>query len=129
MDTTNILNKTVSAVDLVDRIEQVLSYKCYSKKQLADACGFHFQNLARWKARGMLPDLEVGVRIADFLNVPLYWLLTGRNERGEIPVEDYQLLEEYHALNDGDREVVDATIKALLKRYVRAGFEGHLEVD
>lgn len=129
MDDTNTLYNNITGPALVNRIDSILQHKYLTRQQLADSCGFSVQNIARWKTQGAMPDLKIGVKIADFLNVPLYWLITGHNERGEIPADDFQLLDTFHSFNEDDKEVIMATLKALSKKYIKKGFEGHQSVD
>lgn len=128
MDDTNTILDNISGPALVNRIDKVLSQKLISRQQLADACGFSSPNIARWRTKGALPDLSVGVKIAKFLGVPLYWLITGENEFDE-KAEDRELLTSFRVLNDEDKNVVIACIKALSQKYIKKGFEGFQETD
>lgn len=129
MNDTKTFYEEISGPALVNRVDSLLHQKLLSRKQLADHCGFSVQNIARWKTKGSLPDVKVGVQVADFLEVPLYWLITGTEKLNEIPTADFQLLSSFHVLDESDQEVVLATIQALSKKYIREGFEGHTEVN
>lgn len=129
MNDTNTIYDGISGPAFVNRIDSLLKQKLLSRKQLAEHCGIVAQTIAKWKTHNSLPDVKVGVKAADFLQVPLYWLVTGKEKTDEIPTSDYQLLASFHVLDESDQEVVLATIKALSKKYIREGFEGHTEVN
>lgn len=121
MDDTK--HNEITGPSLVNRIDSLLQQKLLSRQQLADACGFSVQNIARWKTLGSLPDLSVGLKVSRFLGVPLYWLITGENEFDE-KAEDRELLTSFRVLNEEDKNVVLACIKALSQKYIKSGFEG-----
>ena len=129
MDETNTKYEGISGPAIVERIDSILQHNYKTRQQLAEACGFSTANIARWKTLGSLPDLKVGAKVADFLGVPLYWLITGQDEESDVESEDFLLLNSFHVLDENDREVVLATIKALSKKYVKKGFEGRTVVD
>lgn len=117
MDAIKTIYDNINGESFVERIDNTLMYKGFSRKQMADFCGFSVNNPSRWKTQDSLPDVKTGLKIADFLNVPLYWLISGHNERGEIPVEDFILLDSYHKFTPEDKEMVNTVIKVLLKKY------------
>lgn len=125
MDDTK--HKEINGPALVNRIDSLLQQKLLSRQQLADACGFSVQNIARWKTLGSLPDLSVGIKLAEYLGVSLYWLITGQKEFEEKN-EDANLLSRFRILNNDDKEVILACLNALTKKYVKRGFEGIQEI-
>lgn len=113
-------NDKINGPDFTERIDQILDYKCISRRELAAACGFSTPNIARWKTQGSLPDVGIGVKIADYLEVPLYWLVTGEKEKTtskEITGDEAHILEVYRSLTPADQNFVTAMMKVIAQRY------------
>ena len=106
--------KLVNGPDIVSRIDGVLELKDLKRQTLADFCGFSVPNIARWKTKGFLPDVRIGVAMSDFLNVNLRWLLTGgENCTTDLDPKDYAILDKFHALSESKQKAVRALIDAL----------------
>jgi hypothetical protein len=55
--------------------------------------------------------------MANFLKVPLYWLLTGQDESG-LTTEQRELIQMYDKLDSRDKRTVIDLIEAMLRKGV-----------
>lgn len=117
MGNINYTEKTeITGVEFVARIDSLLSMKGLSRQKLADACGFSVSNIGRWKSLGALPDIRCGVLIADFLNVPVNWLITGIDKKTSLSPDEMKIADKFSKLDDFDRGTVEVLIDRLLER-------------
>jgi transcriptional regulator with XRE-family HTH domain len=86
------------------------------RQVLADNGKFRVENIAKWKTRNSIPAGDVLLGIADYLGVPLRWLLTGEDEVGLTP-DELGLLNNYRRLDDRDRQEVVGLIALKLSHY------------
>jgi transcriptional regulator with XRE-family HTH domain len=95
----------LSGPDIVKRIDGLLASRNEKRQALADAVGFSAANIAKWKTHGSTPTVTAAVAIADYLGVPIRWLLTGEDEKG-LTLDERNLLAKYSSLDDqGQREI------------------------
>lgn len=95
--------------EIVDRIKTLTEIKCLSVD-----LGIKPQVISNWKIRDTIPSADIALKIANYLNVSVEWLITG--EEGEIPQEILDLAYEINALP----EVYKNFIKADLAKYKSA---------
>lgn len=67
----------------VNRIDEVLKEKNLKRQALTDACGFSVQALTDWKRRDSIPAADIALKIADYLQVSVEWLIDGRAKENE----------------------------------------------
>lgn len=87
------------------RIFALLREKNLSQKELSKYTGISPAAISSWKSKGTNPSSDKIVKISEFLNVDVYYLLTGENP----PASDLQVAEEsgYHAsLSDPDERLL-----------------------
>lgn len=102
--------------DMVQRIDSVLKLKGVKRQTLASIVGFSEPNIARWKTQGSLPDFNVGLQIARYLDVSPEWLLYGDDSNG-LSGEDATYLAKLHNLLPEDREIVMLLADKIKERY------------
>lgn len=105
---------SVSGEDFVNRVDSKLKELNLKRQVLADYCKFSIQTFTDWKRRDSIPSADIALKIANYLNVSVEWLITG--EEGEIPQEILDLAYEINALP----EVYKNFIKADLAKYKSA---------
>jgi hypothetical protein len=71
-----------------------------------------------WKEKNIIPKTWELYRIAEKLNAPLYWLLTGEKE-ADLPEDQQKLLENFENLDDQGKKLALDQIEGLLKHFPR----------
>ena len=100
---------------IVGRIDLIRKKKNISREAITTHCGISKTSLPVWASRGTIPAADVAIRIADFLGVSVYWLVTG-HDRGGLTAEDLQLLDSFHLLDARDRDDLLAIARMKLER-------------
>jgi transcriptional regulator with XRE-family HTH domain len=91
-----------SEFDIVKRIDKTLKVKKGSRKDLCLSLELAPNTLSNWEIRKTVPAADIAIRIAEYLGVSVYWLITGKDEQG-LTLEDRNLLVKYHSLDDQGR--------------------------
>lgn len=68
----------IKGKDMVFRIDSVLKKRNLKRKAVADAVGISLQPFTSWANRGSIPGADIAYHIAEYLNVSVEWLLTGK---------------------------------------------------
>lgn len=85
-------------MSFVNNVLSELSYQGKSQSDLADSIGIKKSTISMWITRDSVPAADVAQKVADYLNVPLRYLLTGEGkEKPESPLLAYDA-----SLTDGD---------------------------
>ena len=82
----------------VERIDELLKEKNLSRNDLNSAIGLPKNIIAQWKIRETIPAADVAVKIADYLETSVEYLVTGeeKKDKGEIILSDLQeLIDKY----------------------------------
>ncbi|MCF0124469.1 MAG: helix-turn-helix transcriptional regulator [Clostridia bacterium] len=101
--------------EIVERIDALLKKQNKNRIDLASACNFSVTNISRWKTKGCLPDVSIGLQVADFLCVSVRYLLTGQEEPNELNYEDKELIELFKKINDDEKKIIIELLKILKK--------------
>lgn len=67
------------------RIFSLLKSKHLSQKDLANYAGLSPAAISGWKIKNTSPSADKLIKISEFLDVSVYYLLTGREERFSFP--------------------------------------------
>lgn len=87
-------------LDFYKRIDDLLSHKKKSQKDLSDFLQLtSSQIFSNWKQRNSIPSADVAVKIADYLDTSVEYLVTG-NEK-----DTYK--EKYDDLKSAMQELID----------------------
>jgi transcriptional regulator with XRE-family HTH domain len=108
-----LLTMDISGYAIVERIDALLREKGEQRRQLASALDFSVANISKWKNNGSLPEVDTAVAIADYLGVPLRWLLTGKDEKA-LSRDERNLLVKYSCLTDDNQRIIHATMDAMM---------------
>ena len=71
--------------DIVVRIDSILKQRNLKRKAVADAVGISLQPFTSWSNRGSIPGADIAYHIAEYLDVSLEWLLTGKERESVNP--------------------------------------------
>lgn len=86
-----------------DRFVEICKHHNVSPSQVAIRCGFNKSSITSWKKNGYTPRQEILIKIADYFNVTVDFLLGNQqNESTVISDEDIKT-----ALFGGDKPVSD----------------------
>jgi transcriptional regulator with XRE-family HTH domain len=101
--------------DIIKRISGKLDNDPrFSRKALSAFSGISAQTISSWINRGSLPSADLFPVIADYLEVSIQWLITGKDAQG-LTLEERNLLSKYSRLDKRDRYEVNALLDAKLE--------------
>jgi transcriptional regulator with XRE-family HTH domain len=109
----------ITSADIVKRIDQTLSEQNISYIEACKGAGISDHSITDWKGtknkKGSMPSADKLFKMAAYLKISLYWLLTGEDEAGLTP-EQRNLLRNYDRLDKRDRQTVLNLIETMLKK-------------
>ena len=107
-------NMGIDGNAIVERIDNLLALRKEKRAVLCQAIGINPGAVTNWCGKKQsLPRADVALAAADYLGVPLRWLLTGENE-GEFSQDERNLLGKYQCLTDENQRNVQALIDSML---------------
>ena len=102
----------------MDRVEVILKQKKLTQKELAEDLSLRRPTLSEWKRNGAVPAADVCIRIADYLNVSVEWLVTGK-EKG-LSSEERNLLRQWSYLTHQQKETIQTLLDKWEENYTAA---------
>lgn len=113
------MNIITNGVLLVKRIDEICIKKGTSRKEVANHCGISTNTISTWISRGTIPAADIAIKIAEYLDVSVEWLVTG-HDRENLTDEDRDLLLDYHTISEQEKPIIrqqikDAAIRGLKK--------------
>lgn len=89
-----------------ERVLSLVSERGFSQKELAEAIKAKPGTVSGWNKPNRNPSSEYIVAIAQFLNVPIYYLLTGKDDSEAIlSKEDLDWLDIIHQIPEERRDM------------------------
>jgi transcriptional regulator with XRE-family HTH domain len=104
-----------SGSEIVERIDAKLKDKNLKRQAVCDYAGCTPTAIVHWKKQGSIPAADTAIKIAQFLDVSVEWLITGQDPNG-LSEEDRSLLSKWHELAAAAKETVMMMIDALLEK-------------
>lgn len=95
----------------MERVERILKEKRLTQKELAEDLGLRRPTLSDWKKNGAVPAGDICLKIADYLNVSVEYLISGK-EAG-LGTEERALLGQWSKLSAEQKD----TIQILLDKW------------
>ena len=77
---------------MIERIREKCNEKGLKISQLEKELGFGNATIRRWGENA--PSVDKALKVANFLNISLEWLVTGK-EAGELTQEEKEIIENY----------------------------------
>lgn len=104
---------------IVERIDNLLKERNLNRVALAEAIGIKPQNISAWSVRGTVPAGDICLKIAEYLNVSIVWLISGREDG--ISNEERWVLSQWKSLDAVQKD----TVRTLLEKWEsdRTAFE------
>jgi transcriptional regulator with XRE-family HTH domain len=100
---------------IVKRIDTLLKEKGETRKVFVSIGAIKdTQSVTNWLQRGTIPAADVALAIADYFNVSVRWLLTGKND-AELTRDERNLVTKYGCLSDDNQRNVKALIDSMLE--------------
>ena len=104
---------------IVERIDNLLKERNLNRVALAEAIGIKPQNISAWSVRGTVPAGDICLKIAEYLNVSIVWLISGREDG--MSNEERWVLSQWKSLDAVQKD----TVRTLLNKWEsdRTAFE------
>ena len=104
---------------IVERIDNLLKERNLNRVALAEAIGINPQNISAWSVRGTVPAGDICLKIAEYLNVSVVWLICGREDG--MSNEERWVLSQWKSLDAVQKD----TVRTLLEKWEsdRTAFE------
>lgn len=104
---------------IVERIDNLLKERNLNRVALAEAIGIKPQNISAWSVRGTVPAGDICLKIAEYLNVSIVWLISGREDG--MSNEERWVLSQWKSLDVVQKD----TVRTLLEKWEsdRTAFE------
>jgi transcriptional regulator with XRE-family HTH domain len=87
------------------RLEPLLSERKMSQKDLAEIAGVTPPSVFEWKNEGTMPRADTAIKIADYFNVSVKWLILGEKEK-ELTQNERNLIDGFRKLDSRDQDDV-----------------------
>ncbi len=99
---------------MLSQLKKLRKSKCISQQKLADAIGTSQQAINRYENQDIEPDIETLIKLADYFEVSLDYLVARQAQfsnspdevRLHVSFEEMQLLEEYRILSSAKKQVI-----------------------
>jgi transcriptional regulator with XRE-family HTH domain len=102
-------------MQFIDRLEAKLQERNITKLELATQLDIRRPTLSEWKRTGGIPNAELAIKIADYLNVSVEWLITGKDKSGYTDAE-HELILKIRTLSEANKNVVETFVNALYQQ-------------
>jgi transcriptional regulator with XRE-family HTH domain len=101
----------IKGCDIVARIDSKLKERKQSRKHIINAAGLKsVQSVTDW-SKGSIPAADKILYIADYLDVSIRWLLTGKEEKG-LDKNEAELIRLYRILDAPCKAAVIGSARA-----------------
>lgn len=98
------------------RIFSILKDKKLKQKDMAAYTGISTSAISAWNKNNTNPAAESISTIADFLDVSIEYLLTGKEKSPSLPDDKVRLLEMYDMLTDMEKGEILGELKQMTKK-------------
>jgi SOS-response transcriptional repressor LexA len=103
----------IQSSEIVKRVDLAIKDKGTSRPSVCKALKISNSTFTYWE-KGSMPSVDKLFKVAIYLDVSIFWLLTGKDEAGLTP-EQRDLLRNYDKLDKRDRQTVLDLINTMLK--------------
>lgn len=111
--------------DIVDRIDLVLSELHQSRIDLCNTIGITRQAITNWKKNNGLPVVDKALKIAEYLNVSIEWLINGKlnNQRFNSKIIADCINEKLNSLDADEAELKKTLLFKIISPQVLINWE------
>lgn len=96
-------------MDMYSMFQDILAAQKLTVAQVAHGTGIKESVFSNWKSRGGFLSMENSIKVADFLNVSLDFLVLGRNSAGSAPImppDERSLIDGYRAASAERKAII-----------------------
>ena len=117
-----------NGTEIVERIDACLKSKGQKRPEMCKAINYPTANISAWNTRGSIPPADVLLDIADYLEVPIEYLITGKDsylsrsreiQQGKILENQNKLtqqcIELFNQLPDNEKYIILSLLDCLAK--------------
>ncbi len=98
-----------------DRLNKKIKESGLKRTAFADEVGIKNQSITDWEKRGTIPAGDVCLRMANFLNVPVDWLISGKTESG-MSDDEMELVRKFRMLPPEQKSIVETLVNAMTEQ-------------
>jgi transcriptional regulator with XRE-family HTH domain len=99
---------------IFERIECIRKKKGFDRKTIAEYAGVAQQTIGNWERNNSMPAADTAIKVSEFLEVSVYWLITGKNPDCLTP-EQRQFLSNFKRLALREQNAVIALVDSLMQ--------------
>ena len=98
-------------MDFFERLVSTLEYQGKNQKELALYLQCTASTVNSWIKRKSMPAADTALRVSNFLNVSLEYLLTGKERTPELRnEEEKEIIQKFRAISDHDKNMVKTVL-------------------
>lgn len=101
---------------IIERIFDVMDKKHLKIIELADFLSINSSVVSTWKKRNTNPPSEYIIRICEFLDVSIEYLLTGKESSNNLTTDEEYILRLYRKLNFRNKIKIEAILEEKLSQ-------------
>ncbi len=101
--------------DFSDRLNKKIKETGLKRTAFADEVGIKNQSITDWEKRGTIPAGDVCLRMANFLDVPVDWLICGKTESG-MSDDEMELVRKFRMLPPEQKSIVETLVNAMTEQ-------------
>lgn len=102
---------------VVERIQELCLQKNIKIRPLEEQLGIANGSIKKWNVSS--PSCDRILKVANFFNVSVDWLLTGEQKAFVITASEMELLQLYNDLSDDDKDEIIEIVELKLRRQRR----------
>ncbi len=99
---------------MICRIQYLMEQNNITPSKLCSDLGLAKSSITDWKKGKAKPSVEALVKISEYFNVSLDWLITGKEYKKEITEDEEEILKMYSQLDFEKKAEVRGFLKGLL---------------
>ena len=114
-----IYTKAMNKVSFVEKLNELLSENGLNRKQFAEKCGIPYPTVIGWTNLNRLPDYSALMKIADFFDCSVDYLMSRQDDVGNITVvnnltnDEERLLTTYKQLTPAQKHAVNKLVESM----------------
>lgn len=82
-------------MDFMEQLDKILESKGIKAVDLASAIGVGAANISAWRRRNSIPTADIVLKIADYLDTSVRYLVTGEDEQTQLSPKQQAVLRKY----------------------------------
>ena len=109
------MNTTIFA----EKLYELLAEKGLNRKQFAEKCGIPYPTVVGWTNLNRLPDYSALLKLADFFDCSVDYLMSRQDDVGNITVvnsltrDEEELLSTYKQLTPAQKQAVNKLVESM----------------